>query len=1069
MKNLKVILFLGFILVTLDSKPITKIEITFREKKNDKIMLENEEEDRITFSKDLQLRDYDSVKRAMIDDRELKIQPNRMKRNIDDVAQNDQDNDNVQLNNVQLVPTRESKFYPEYGLLLNNHGYIVPGIRRTYLFVAVKIPKPRIFKDKTLPPFPSCRLLINRIHGIRQRNRPGQRIKDELYTDICYRLEKAYNQVINRAKAKVANITHKLSQYLPAFLPNPLVDTEKGDAVKLLNGDLWYTNDQPKRQKREFVAAATLALTAINVLGGLGAKAVDTYTNYKRGKALRSAVEVLYDNDEKFHHRINNLANNTGILAYTTATGLQNINHQFNVVNKSINRIMTNAYSQINTINEGMNSANQIVFQHEIAIRLLGNGSMTLINEVQRYLDTAINYDKKISAFLDGLDEMSTGRLCFEILDPVDLKRYLIAIERDLDDRDTQYQLAFPHVYQYYAEPMITFTNSPDYILIQIPILLKYKFQVPMSLYSTDVVPVPYGADAYLGVTNEFTLIQIENGYIAISENEYAPMTENQLRLCWKLHGVYYCEHSYLMISKEVTTCVSAIYYQQNAKIITQACKTTYTQNKYYPPKIMDTGKYLVLSNLPSPWYLLCEYSQRPQTIEYSTYRIIEKKDLCECSLAASTQYLINKALADCPAQELGRQDVEFKTYYAFNKIIFDILESVFDMFAAENVRNKMSSLIESIPYYNLPILNWFNSSDYQITNVMQEDNQIVEVPLIDVLYNVYNNIEDQLYRSTQEWEISQQKFWRYMKEATGWQLFQFWASALSVILWTFAILLCFCHRKIIIGAILSSQKLEEYNLVKTMPTVQAFDILPTEDPDLYPILTLHPSHEDVLEGVDPFRKTIILATIVLIILGVSLTILFCCYKRCRFASSTLRSCFPIWPSSRIHRGTPKSDIFVEIVEIETGETLWAHFATIGLSPTQIFRHGQLTERDINIISIFKCIRKMQVNWGNAGVSIRDKQDREIKLNRMGSISLWSSGKLTKINQRNTYDVKILGRILDQIMVIQQTTIPPPMAMASISTMGTRAPLAKPEDPPRYEMDIVHAQIHEQPMGSEWA
>ncbi|MCG8432276.1 MAG: hypothetical protein MJA29_14050, partial [Candidatus Omnitrophica bacterium] len=525
-------------------------------------------------------------------------------------------------------------------------------------------------------------------------------------------------------------------------------------------------------------------------------------------------------------------------------------------------------------------SISNTVMEHHIALKLLSNGSIALIQDTNRYLDLVTQFDKKVSSFLDGLDELSTGRLCFEILDPIDLKRYLIAIQDDLDEQNTNYELVFQHVYQYYAEPMISFTNSADYILIQIPILLKYKFQLPMTLFSTDVVPIPFDLESYLGYKNEFTMINAAKGYIAISSNEYAPLSEEQLRLCWNLRGTYYCEHSYLMISKDVTTCVSAIYYNQNAELITFACQTTFTQNKYFPPKIMDTGSHLVLSNLPQPWILLCDYTQRPQAVEYSTYRILAKSELCACSLAASTEYLITKAMVDCPDD---RNDyTEFKSYYAFNKIIFDTLEAAFGMFPSEYIKTRLSDLTEQIPLYNLPVLNWFTGFEDKPQTILQEDNNVIEVPLLDMLYNVYNEVEEELYRSTQEWELAQRQFFNFMKEATGWQLLQFWSGTLSIILWIFAIFLCVCHRKLIIATILSSQKLDEYNIVKTMPTpTEAFPTVPslkTDDPDWLPILTIPPDHDKILEGIDPFRKTMILAVIVLIIVGVSFTIIFCCF-----------------------------------------------------------------------------------------------------------------------------------------------------------------------------------------------
>ena len=45
------------------------------------------------------------------------------------------------LQKEHVLPPVNSKFFPEYGVLSNDHGYLQPGLKKTYLFVAVEIPK----------------------------------------------------------------------------------------------------------------------------------------------------------------------------------------------------------------------------------------------------------------------------------------------------------------------------------------------------------------------------------------------------------------------------------------------------------------------------------------------------------------------------------------------------------------------------------------------------------------------------------------------------------------------------------------------------------------------------------------------------------------------------------------------------------------------------------------------------------------------------------------------------------------------------------------------------------------
>ena len=159
---------------------------------------------------------------------------------------------------------------------------------------------------------------------------------------------------------------------------------------------------------------------------------------------------------------------------------------------------------------------------------------------------------------------MSMGRLCYEILDPIQLSRYLRTIQKDLTDSHSNYTLVFQHTYQYYAKPMGSFSNSPDFLIIQVPIFLRYKFQLPMSLFSMDVVPIHYDTETYLGQRKQFTEIKLRMGYFAVSNSQYIELTEEQLRMCWKLRSVYYCEQAYLMISKEIRSCEAAIYFEMS-------------------------------------------------------------------------------------------------------------------------------------------------------------------------------------------------------------------------------------------------------------------------------------------------------------------------------------------------------------------------------------------------------------------------------------------------------------------------------------------------------------------------
>ena len=84
-------------------------------------------------------------------------------------------------------------------------------------------------------------------------------------------------------------------------------------------------------------------------------------------------------------------------------------------------------------------------------------------------------------------------------MDPKIFSRYLEAIADDMEDTALDYKPVFTDVYQYYGNLLASFTNTIDDLILQLPILIKLKVQVPMSLYSVDTVSIPLDAEMYTG------------------------------------------------------------------------------------------------------------------------------------------------------------------------------------------------------------------------------------------------------------------------------------------------------------------------------------------------------------------------------------------------------------------------------------------------------------------------------------------------------------------------------------------------------------------------------------------
>ena len=148
---------------------------------------------------------------------------------------------------------------------------------------------------------------------------------------------------------------------------------------------------------------------------------------------------------------------------------------------------------------------------------------------------------------------------------------------------------------------------------------------------------MPFDTETLDGQNNEYTYINNSYPYMALNKHNYIPLTETQLRMCDKMGSTYYCQNSYVLHQRTQHTCESAIYYKMDAKMITKHCQAKFAANVEFTPKVLDAGETMVLFNLPRPWILLCGQEKQPTEIEFATYKVVDRKEFCKCSLTAGS------------------------------------------------------------------------------------------------------------------------------------------------------------------------------------------------------------------------------------------------------------------------------------------------------------------------------------------------------------------------------------------------------------------------------------------------
>ena len=315
----------------------------------------------------------------------------------------------------------------------------------------------------------------------------------------------------------------------------------------------------------------------------------------------------MNENVQITHDRLITLENRTAVMAKAIIPVLKDFKEKINSTNERLTRqyrMMIRAHDRYNTLFRQTHKTFQI---HHLVLLMFKDYITILVGTLKRIHRQYIRYESTLDDTLIGIENLNSGYLTHSILDPQILGKYLEAVKDDLEETAPEYEPVFTSVYQYYGNSLISFTNTINDLLLQLPILIKLKVQVPMSLFSIETAPVPLDAETYIGEKREYTQIILETELIALTETYYVPLTQAQISLCAKIGYMYYCEYAHLLKKCTEHTCMSAIYYDQGSDIKAKQCKTIVTFNTIPKSKILDTGDLLILSNLQKPWTITCK------------------------------------------------------------------------------------------------------------------------------------------------------------------------------------------------------------------------------------------------------------------------------------------------------------------------------------------------------------------------------------------------------------------------------------------------------------------------------
>ena len=714
------------------------------------------------------------------------------------------------------------------------------------------------------------------------------------------------------------------------------------------------------------------------------------------------------------------LENRTAMMSKAIIPVLKDFKQQINNTNDRLIRqywMMTRAHERYNRLFRQTHKTFQI---HHLALLMFKDYITILVGTLQRIHRQYVRYESALDDTLIGIENLNSGYLMHCILDPKILAKYLEAVEDNLEETAQEFEPVFTNVYQYYGNSLISFTNTIDDLLLQFLILIKLKVQVPMSLFSIETAPIPLDAETYLGEKREYTQIILETELIALTENNYIPLTQAQISLCAKIGYMYYCEYAHLLKKRTEHTCMSAIYYDQGSDVKVKQCKTIITFDTIPESKILDASNLLILSNLQKPWTIACKDISRVFEIEYSTYCILNRSELCECSLTAGN-YLLSYTNINCGNAPEAR-DGYFTTYYSFNKIVLDIIMEKFDIQVEKNTKTQVALLHDDIPGYDLPTIDFVQTSidNDEDVSILEEDNLQIYTHLDNVLVHMIDNQQTAIFKLNQDFNKNKEKILQYIKYAENWQVasvmcsYTVMACDVLLIIAMIVFLLKYCKT---MQAMLTA--FLQINTKNTgIQSVQADQIGRT-----YPqLFTLNlPKEEEIIDDLREITTMEYVVQVIMIIVCIAIVLIvmyFCCTK-CRHTRTIFKYCFPFLPISHIVCMSRCTDLFVEVTNITKGNGIWAHFVSTGYVPSQIQLSRLIHKDDVQIETVCCIFKWIRINWSS--INVTGISGTMITMPDTAYVSIFTDNDLTHITEDH-FEIKLIAILLDQMHVIQ-----PPM------------------------------------------
>ena len=303
---------------------------------------------------------------------------------------------------------------------------------------------------------------------------------------------------------------------------------------------------------------------------------------------------------------------------------------------------------------------------------------------------------------------------------------------------------------------------------------------------------------------------------------------------------------------------------------------------------------------LAKPWTIACKDISRVFEIEYSTYRILNRSELCKCLLTAGN-YLLSQTDTNCGDMPEAR-DSYFTTYYAFNKIILDVITVKFNIPVDDRTITQSTLLHDDIPGYNLPTLEFvLHPVNDNEDLILEDENLEIYVHLENVLVHMIDTQGLTIFKSQKDYIRNKQKLSEYIRYAQTWQvlsvIFSYAAFTCNIIpvltLIVFFIRYWKTMQAMLTEFITTNTNNSGILSAKANPISRMFP----------PLFTIKISEEEkIAEDLYEIESMQLIVQVIMIIVCILIAfiVMYYCCKKFRHMRTLFKYCFPFLPISRI-------------------------------------------------------------------------------------------------------------------------------------------------------------------------